>query len=137
MKTPIKSSMRSTRAKMKFIGRVPTWESGSWDKIRRQRRAMCRSIPVQKNGTASTALKFRAVVISVLYELRKRLPYELVVPAWTAGTQVDMDVSERILRAWIPAIHAGMTDAAVGQNVVKYGCWRGGMSPYFHALRRA
>jgi hypothetical protein len=26
----------------------------------------------------------------------------LVVPAWTAGTQVDMDTSGRILRAWIP-----------------------------------
>ena len=46
----------------------------------------------------------------------------LVVPAWTAGTQVDMDVSERILRGWMPAIHAGMTEAADGQNAVKY--WR-------------
>ena len=25
-----------------------------------------------------------------------------------------MDVSERILRAWMPAIHAGMTEAADG-----------------------
>jgi hypothetical protein len=33
----------------------------------------------------------------------------VVVPAWTAGTQVDTDVSGRILRAWMPAIHAGMT----------------------------
>jgi hypothetical protein len=31
------------------------------------------------------------------------------------GTQVDMDVSGRILRAWMPAIHAGMTEAADGQ----------------------
>ncbi len=46
----------------------------------------------------------------------------IVVPAWTAGTQVNMDVSGRILRAWIPAIHAGMTEAADGQNAVKY--WR-------------
>jgi hypothetical protein len=33
-----------------------------------------------------------------------------------------MDVSGRILRAWMPAIHAGMTEAADGQNAVKY--WR-------------
>jgi hypothetical protein len=39
------------------------------------------------------------------------LPCELVIPAWTAGTQVDMDVSRRILRAWMPAIHADMTEA--------------------------
>ena len=39
----------------------------------------------------------------------------LVVPAWTAGTQVDMDVSGRILRAWMPAIHAGMTEAPMGK----------------------
>jgi hypothetical protein len=36
------------------------------------------------------------------------------MPAWIAGTQVNMDVSERILRAWMPAIHAGMTEAADG-----------------------
>jgi hypothetical protein len=39
----------------------------------------------------------------------------LVVPAWTAGTQVDMDVSGRVLRAWMPAIHAGTTEIADGQ----------------------
>jgi hypothetical protein len=33
----------------------------------------------------------------------------LVVPAWTAGTQVDVDVSERIRRAWLPAFRAGTT----------------------------
>jgi hypothetical protein len=44
------------------------------------------------------------------------LQYEPVVPAWTAGTQVHMDVSGRILRAWMPAIHAGMTEAADGQK---------------------
>jgi hypothetical protein len=38
-------------------------------------------------------------------------PLDFVVPAWSAGTQVDMDVSGRILRAWMPAVHAGMTDA--------------------------
>jgi len=48
-------------------------------------------------------------------ELRKH--YELVVPAWNAGTQVHMDVSGRILRAWMPAIHAGMTEAADGQKL--------------------
>jgi hypothetical protein len=39
-----------------------------------------------------------------------------VVPAWTAGTQVDMAVSGRILRAWMPAIHAGMTEAGDSQT---------------------
>jgi len=32
-----------------------------------------------------------------------------VIPAWRAGIQVDMDVSGRILRTWMLAIHAGMT----------------------------
>jgi hypothetical protein len=40
-----------------------------------------------------------------------------VVAAWTVGTQIDMDVSGRILRAWIPAIHAGMTGHAVFHEV--------------------
>jgi hypothetical protein len=40
-----------------------------------------------------------------------RIFLDIVVPAWSAGTQVGMDASERILRAWMPAIHAGMTDA--------------------------
>jgi hypothetical protein len=35
----------------------------------------------------------------------------VVVPARSAGTQIDMDVSGGILRSWMPAIHAGMTDA--------------------------
>jgi len=36
----------------------------------------------------------------------------VVVPAWSAGTQVHMDVSRSILRTrWMPAVHAGMTDA--------------------------
>jgi len=35
-------------------------------------------------------------------------PLDYVIPAWTAGIQVYMDVSERILRIWMPAIHAGM-----------------------------
>jgi hypothetical protein len=36
--------------------------------------------------------------------------YDVVIPARSAGIQVDMDVSGRILRTWIPAIHAGMTE---------------------------
>jgi hypothetical protein len=34
-----------------------------------------------------------------------------VVPAWSVGTEVYTDVSGRILRTWMPAIHAGMTFA--------------------------
>jgi hypothetical protein len=58
-----------------------------------------------------------------------------VVPAWTAGTQVDMDMSGRILRAWMPAIHAGMTEAGDWPNRVKRWHWRGGMCFHFHPLR--
>jgi hypothetical protein len=36
---------------------------------------------------------------------------DVVVPAWSAGTQVHMGVSEASLQAWMPAVHAGMTDA--------------------------
>jgi hypothetical protein len=36
-----------------------------------------------------------------------------VIPAWSAGIQADMDVSGRILRIWMPAIHAGMTKLSV------------------------
>jgi hypothetical protein len=32
-----------------------------------------------------------------------------VIPAWSAGIQADVEVSGRILRIWMPAIHAGMT----------------------------
>ncbi|MGH7926376.1 MAG: hypothetical protein ACREQV_01085, partial [Candidatus Binatia bacterium] len=38
-------------------------------------------------------------------------PRDFVIPAWSAGIQADMDVSGRILRIWMPAIHAGMTEA--------------------------
>ncbi|HXV79766.1 MAG TPA: hypothetical protein VEG60_07790 [Candidatus Binatia bacterium] len=34
---------------------------------------------------------------------------DCVIPARSAGIQVNMDVSGRILRIWMPAIHAGMT----------------------------
>jgi hypothetical protein len=33
-----------------------------------------------------------------------------VIPAWSAGIQIDMDVSGRVLPTWMPAIHAGMTE---------------------------
>ena len=46
-----------------------------------------------------------------------------------------MDVSGRILRAWMPAIHAGMTEAAEGQNAVENWRWRGRMHLFFHALQ--
>jgi hypothetical protein len=36
-----------------------------------------------------------------------------VIPAWSAGIQVDRDVSGRILRIWMPAIHAGMTKLSI------------------------
>jgi hypothetical protein len=41
----------------------------------------------------------------------KENPLDCVIPAWTAGIQADMDVSGRILRPWMPAIHAGMTNS--------------------------
>ena len=48
---------------------------------------------------------------------------------------VDMDVSGRILRAWLPAIHAGMTEAADGQNPRRTlaVAWR--EIPPFYSLR--
>ena len=39
-------------------------------------------------------------------------PLDFVIPAWSAGIQVDMDVPEASLRTWLPAIHAGMTKFA-------------------------
>jgi hypothetical protein len=36
---------------------------------------------------------------------------DCVIPAWSAGIQADTDVSGRILRTWMPAIHAGMTSS--------------------------
>jgi hypothetical protein len=48
-----------------------------------------------------------------------------------------MDVSGRILRAWMPAIHAGMTEAPMAKNPVEH--WRrlGGMYLFFMLCRRA
>jgi hypothetical protein len=42
----------------------------------------------------------------------KQSPLDFVIPAWSAGIQVDMDVPEASLRTWLPAIHAGMTKFA-------------------------
>jgi hypothetical protein len=36
-----------------------------------------------------------------------------VIPAWSAGIQVYMDVPEASLRIRMPAIHAGMTNLAI------------------------
>jgi hypothetical protein len=44
---------------------------------------------------------------------------DCVIPAWSAGIQADMDVSGRILRTWMPAIHAGMTRSS-------FSCFVGG-----------
>jgi hypothetical protein len=46
-----------------------------------------------------------------------------------------MDVPGRVLRAWMPAIHAGMTEAADSQNAAEHWRWRGEMHFFFHALR--
>jgi hypothetical protein len=60
-----------------------------------------------------------------------------VVPAWTAGTQVDMDMSGRILRIWMPAIHAGMTEAGDWPNRVNVGIGVEGCSFIFILCGRA
>jgi hypothetical protein len=46
-----------------------------------------------------------------------------------------MDVSGRILGAWMAAIHAGMAEAADGRNGVGHWRWRGEMQLFFHALQ--
>ncbi len=58
---------------------------------------------------------------------------DFVVPAWSAGTQIDMDVFGPILRIRMPAIHAGMTDAADSQNPSNIHVCKKGMH-LFHAL---
>ena len=42
-----------------------------------------------------------------------------------------MDVSGRILRAWMPAIHAGMTEAADGQSTSNNGVGVEGYTSFF------
>jgi hypothetical protein len=46
-----------------------------------------------------------------------------VIPAWSAGIQIDMDVSGHILWAWMPAIHAGMTEKEPGIEPVLRVPW--------------
>jgi hypothetical protein len=36
-------------------------------------------------------------------------PLESVISAWSAGIQIDKDVSGDIPATWMPAIHTGMT----------------------------
>jgi len=38
--------------------------------------------------------------------------FNCVIPAWSAGIQVNMDVSGASLQAWMPAIRAGMMESA-------------------------
>ena len=40
-------------------------------------------------------------------------PLDCVIPAWSAGIQVDMDVSGGILANLMPAIRAGMTKISI------------------------
>ena len=49
----------------------------------------------------------------------------------------NMDVSGRILRAWMPAIHAGMTDAADGQTPLNIGVGVEGYTSIFILCGRA
>jgi hypothetical protein len=57
-----------------------------------------------------------------------------VVPAWTAGTQIDTDVCRRVLRTWMPAIHAGMTPALV-RSLFIVGASRGDHSLSLRRLK--
>jgi hypothetical protein len=44
----------------------------------------------------------------------KAEPLDCVIPAWSAGIQIDMDVSpDASLQTWMPAIHAGMTKICI------------------------
>jgi hypothetical protein len=56
---------------------------------------------------ACFATSFENTAWRGLGQFKNLLDY--VIPAWTAGIQADTDVSGRILRTWMPAIHAGMT----------------------------
>jgi hypothetical protein len=39
----------------------------------------------------------------------KQSLFDCVIPAWSAGIQINMDVSGSIPATWMPAIRAGMT----------------------------
>jgi hypothetical protein len=54
-----------------------------------------------------------------------------------SGTQVDIDVFGRILGAWMPAIHAGMTQAADGQMPSAIGVGVEGCIAFLMLCRRA
>jgi hypothetical protein len=56
----------------------------------------------------------------------------LVMPAWMAGTQVRKDAPETSMSAWIPALHAGMTESrgSIGTD-------RGPSAPYFQRRTRS
>jgi len=43
---------------------------------------------------------------------RRMFDLGVVVPAWSAGNQVHTDVSGGVPAAWMPAVHAGMTETA-------------------------
>jgi len=51
------------------------------------------------------------------FALVKAQAVNSVIPAWRAGIQIDMDVSEASLRIWMPAIHAGMTNSGFSSFV--------------------
>jgi hypothetical protein len=45
---------------------------------------------------------------------------DYAIPAWTAGIQINMDVSgTHPWRTWMPAIHAGMTMIFILYSVVE------------------
>jgi hypothetical protein len=60
--------------------------------------------------------KYEAECVSVS---SSSIPLDGVIPAWNAGIQDHTDVSGRILRTWMPAIHAGMTRSS-------FSCFVGG-----------
>src|SRR5262245_43173046 len=56
-----------------------------------------------------------------------------VIPAWSAGIQVNMDVSESIPANLMPAIHAGMTKICVFmfcRRAQAHGSVRGILAPF-------
>jgi len=42
----------------------------------------------------------------------KQGPLNCVIPAWSVGIQLTWMFPEASLRAWMPVIHAGMTESA-------------------------
>jgi hypothetical protein len=47
----------------------------------------------------------------------KRKGRQFRPPAWRAGIQIDMDVSEASMHTWMPAIHAGVTSSGLSSSV--------------------